>query len=56
MKVMSFSRRRDESLGSDSVGFVLLVIAAHLFFPGRGVELSGVLHMHERSGSYDAKV
>ena len=40
----------------DSVGVFLLVIVAHLPFPGHGVELSGVLDVHEGSGSDDAKV
>ena len=45
------------SLGvPDSVRFTLLALAAHLPFPGRGVELSGVLYVHEGSGSDDAKV
>ena len=38
----------------DSVTFVLLAIAAHLSLPGRVVELSGVLDVHEDSGSDDA--
>ena len=40
----------------DSVRFYLLAIAAHLPLPGRGVELSGVLDVHEVFGSDDAKV
>ena len=40
---------------SDSVGFALLAIAAHLPFLCRGVELSGILNMHEGSGSNEAK-
>ena len=40
----------------DSVRFALLAIAAHFPFPGRGVELSGVLDAHEGSGSNDVKV
>ena len=40
----------------DSVRFVLLAVAAHLPFPGRSVQLSGVLYVHEGSGSDDAKV
>ena len=40
----------------DSVRFSLFAIAAHLPLPGRGVELSGVLDVHEGSGSDDAKV
>ena len=41
---------------SDSVRFALLALAAHLPFPGRDVELSGVLYVLEGSGSDDAKV
>ena len=40
----------------DSVRFSLLIIVAHLPFPDRGVELSGVLDVHKGSGSDDAKV
>ena len=40
----------------DSVKLALLAIAAHLLFPVRGVELSGVLDVHEGSDSDDAKV
>ena len=40
----------------DSVKLALLAIAAHLLFPVRGVELSGVLDVHETSDSDDAKV
>ena len=40
----------------DSVKLALLATAAHLFFPVRGVELSGVLDVHEGSDSDDAKV
>ena len=40
----------------DSVRFALLALAAHLPFPGRGVELSRVFYVHERSSSRDAKV
>ena len=40
----------------DSARFALLAIAAHLPFPSRGVELSGVLDVHEGSGSDDVKV
>ena len=40
----------------ESVGFVLLAIAAHVPFPGRSVELSGVLNGHEGSSNDDAKV
>ena len=39
----------------DSLRFVLRAIATHLF-PGRGVELSGVLGVHEGSGSDNSKV
>ena len=39
-----------------SVRLALFAIDAHLPFPGRGVELSGVLDVHEGSGSDDAKV
>ena len=40
----------------DSVRFTLLAIATHPPFPGRGVELPGVLDVQECSGSDDAKV
>ena len=40
----------------DSVRFALLAKAAHLPFPGRDVELSGVFYAHEGFGSDDAKV
>ena len=40
----------------DSVRFTLLAIAAHLPSPGRGIELSGVIDVHEDSGSDEAKV
>ena len=40
----------------NSVKIALLAIAAHLLFPVRGVELSGVLDVHESSDSDDAKV
>ena len=40
----------------DSVRFALLVIAAHLPFSSRGVELSGVLDVQEGFGSDDGKV
>ena len=40
----------------DSVRFAHIAIAAHLDFPDRSVELSGVLYVHEGSGSDDAKV
>ena len=40
----------------DSVRFALLAIAAHLPFPGRGVELSKVLDLHEGYDPDNAKV
>ena len=40
----------------NSVKIALLTIAAHLLFPVRGVELSGVLDVHEGSDPDDAKV
>ena len=40
----------------DSLKVALLAIAAHLLFPVRGVELLGVLDVHEASDSDDAKV
>ena len=40
----------------DLVKLALLALAAHLLFPVRGVELSGVLDVHEGSDSDDAKV
>ena len=40
----------------DLIRFALLAIAAHLLFPGRGIELSEVLDVREGSGSDDAKV
>ena len=40
----------------DSVKLALLAIAAHFLFPVHGVELSGVLDVHEGSDSDDAKV
>ena len=40
----------------DSVRFAPLAVAAHLPFPGRGVDLSRVLYVHESSSSHDAKV
>ena len=40
----------------DSVKLAPLAIAAHLLFPIRGVELSGVLDVHEGSDFDDAKV
>ena len=41
---------------SDSVGFALLAIVAHLPFPCRRDELSEVLNVHEGSSSDEAKV
>ena len=40
----------------ESVRFALLAIAAHLPFPGRGVERFRVLYVYEGSGLDDAKV
>ena len=40
----------------DSVGFVLLTIDAHIPSPRRGVELYGVLDVHEGSSNDDTKV
>ena len=40
----------------DSVRFTLLAIAAHLPSPGHGIKLSGVIDVHEDSGSDEAKV
>ena len=39
-----------------SVRFSLLATAAHLLFPGHGVEIFLVLREHEGSGSDDANV
>ena len=40
----------------NSVKLALLAIATHFLFPVRGVELLGVLDVHEGSDSDDAKV